>query len=691
MAVRIGVDVGGTFTDLILYDDQTGEVRVAKASTTPTSPDQGVMNAVREGVPERMLGDGLFLHGTTVGLNALLERRGAEVGLLTTAGFRDVLEIRRGEREELISIVWKAPPPLVPRRRRLEATERVLADGSVLTPLDADACAAAAREFTAAGVDSVAIVFLNAYANPTHELAAERLLREHGFEGAISVSHRVSGEYREYERTSTCVIDAYVRPGVTRYLGQLDDALAAVGFEGELLVTRSGGGAMTFAEAAERPFETIQSGPVAGAVGAAELCRRFDIAEAVTADVGGTSFDTCLVLDGRPQVRFEGRVIGMPVQTPWVDVRSIGAGGGSVAQIEGDLMQVGPRSAGAVPGPACYGRGGTEPTVTDAAAALGMLGFGELAGGVQLDFDRARAALEPLAGAVGRSLDETARGILAIANASMANAIRSVSIEQGRDPRAATLIAFGGAGPVFACQLARELGMSSILVPNYAGNFSAWGLLGQDLVRATARTMVTELDEEALASAGRVAGELFAELEERAGAGTGSGHGAEHRIEVALDLRYASQEHTRTIPVEYVDGVVATTPARVRELFAHEYEQVLGHLDEETIELVAVRASTTATLPRRAAETIASEAAGERRQIDAYSFTNERREPFTVVPRTALAPGEVLSGPAIVTEQTTTTYVDAGFELRVDDSGALFLEDRMTANECGPVADTAAA
>ena len=385
MATRLGVDVGGTFTDLIFYDDETGEVQVAKQPTTPAAPERGVIATVLAATPENVLrASRYFLHGTTVGLNSLLERRGANVGLLATRGFRDILEIRRGASDDPYNPFWKPAKPLVPRRLRLPVTERILADGTVHMPLDKADVRDAFELFEREEVTSIAISFLHAYANPAHELEAARVLRELGFDGELSLSHEVSGEYREYERTSTTVIDAYVRPNTSSYLQRLQNSLSEAGFVGDLLVTRCGGGSMTFAQAAQRPFETILSGPVAGAEGAAELARNLDLGDVITADVGGTSFDTCLITNGRPQTIFEGNVLGLPVQTPWVDVRSIGAGGGSIAYVDiGGLLKVGPHSAGADPGPVSYGRGGTEPTVTDAMLVLGFLAAGRLASGIQ--------------------------------------------------------------------------------------------------------------------------------------------------------------------------------------------------------------------------------------------------------------------------------------------------------------------
>ena len=677
MATRLGVDVGGTFTDLIFYDDQSGEVRIAKEPTTPAAPEEGVSGAVSAAVPEKLVRAAeYFLHGTTVGLNSLLERKGATVGLLATRGFRDILEVRRGDRDDPYDLVWKQPPPLVPRRLRLPVTERVRANGAVHTPLDEDDIRTAVETFREEGVTSVAIAFLHSYENPEHELAAERAIRRFGFEGAVSLSHQVSGEYREYERTCTTVIDAYVRPRMATYLRRLEEKLAGAGFGGQLLVTRCGGGAMTFAEAEARPFETILSGPVAGAEGAAELARNLQLGDVITADVGGTSFDTCLITGGRPQVMYEGKVVGLPVQTPWVDVRSIGAGGGSIAYVDaGRLLRVGPQSAGAEPGPACYGRGGTRPTVTDAAFALGLLGEGRLASGILLDRERALAALEPLAEQLGFEVDDVARGVLTIANANMANAIREITVEQGQDPRRMTLVAFGGAGPLFATLLARELEIEQIAIPPYAGNFSAWGLLGADLTQTAARTRIMKLGDDALHNANRILAELFATLASRAV--IANGHGSSR--EVDLDMRYAGQEYTITVPVQSSgDGQIVASVQDIQDAFTREYDRTFGHTMDEKVEIVSVRATLRTPLPRRSEEHLsrAAQPDGHRpRTLEAYSFTRDRRLQFQVVDRSTLGVDGVVTGPAIILEETATTYLDAEFEARVHSSGALYIAD----------------
>src|SRR5690606_14877117 len=556
MATRIGVDIGSTFTDLVYFDERTGETVEGKVPTVPPAPEEGVVNAITQHVPKDIIEEAeFFLHGTTVGLNALLERRGARVGLITTTGFRDVLEIRRGDRAEMYNLFWKQTEPLVPRRLRLEVAGRILGTGAEYRPLDEGTVKAAARTLIAEQVDAIAVSLINAYANPEHELAVERILRSEGFEGGISLSHKISGEYREYERTSTTCVDAFVRGRMSNYLRRLDGRLREMGFKGASLIARSGSGSMTFAEAEDRPFETIMSGPVGGAQGASELAKMLGIKALVTADVGGTSFDTALEIDGKPQVLFEGVIDNMPIQSPWVDVRSIGSGGGSVAHIDpGGLMRVGPRSAGAVPGPACYGKGGTEPGMTEAAAWLGMLGPGDLASGIHLDIEQARAALEAVGTHIGQDVEATAAGVMRISSAAMANAMREISLDQGLDPRTITLLPFGGAGPLMGTLLADELEMNHVVIPPLAGNFSAWGLLGADMVQSAARTRVIDFVPGALSEVNSVLAELFTTLTERSAA-----HADDAVQSGRLDLRYKGQEHTLSIEVEVEGSKVTET------------------------------------------------------------------------------------------------------------------------------------
>lgn len=666
MTTRIGVDIGGTFTDLICYDDDSGEILVEKVPTTPASPETGCVEAVKKAVPPDLLNKSeYFLHGTTVGLNALLERKGSIVGLLATEGFRDVLEIRKGDRGDWYNLFWVPQEPLVPRRLRLPVRERIRSNGYVLTEMEPEDVLKALEIFEREGVTAIAVCFLNAYANPAHELEVKRILEDAGFTGAISLSHQVSGEYRDYERTSTTVIDAFVRGRLSHYMEHIENNLRDIGFPGTCLITRSGSGSMAFSEAETRPFETIMSGPVAGAEGSAELSRSLGLGDLITADVGGTSFDTALITNGRPKLLYQGSVIGMPLQTPWVDVRSIGAGGGSIAYVDlGGLLQVGPQSAGADPGPACYARGGTAATVTDAAFYLGMLGEGILASGVTLDRKKSEAALQPLAEKLNYNLQQTACGIIRIVGSSMANAIREITIEQGIDPRSLKLLAFGGAGPMMGTQLARELDIDTIIVPPAAGNFSAWGLLASDLLQSAARTRQMVLDDQAIEQTDQVLQELYNDLGQRTNARS---NGEDTFKEVGLDMRYGGQEHTITVAPASLDGRINESPEAITQRFNKAYLQTYGVELDSNVEIVSIRASIRRPLSRRKDFLMPKTGSGDSRtgSIKAYSFASDAVVEFITCDRATLVSGREYRGPAILYEPTTTTYVDDGFMFQV--------------------------
>ena len=672
MATRVGVDVGGTFTDVVFYDDSSGEVRIGKVPTVPAAPEQGVESGVSTLLDAAELAAcEYFLHGTTVGLNTILQRSGPAIGLLSTRGFRDVLEIRRTERDDPYGLFAQPFLPLVPRKLRLPVTERLLGSGEVLTALDAADVRDAHEVFNQAGVATIAVAFLHAYANPVHELEAARILREAGFDGELSLSHLVSGEYREYERTATTVVDAYLRPSMRAYLEHLEQSLADAGYTGELRMVRPDGGAITFKEAAERPFETILSGPVGGVQGACELSQNLGLDDVITVDVGGTSFDTALVSDGAARLLYEGNVAGIPIQAAWVDVRSIGAGGGSVAYVDdGGLLRVGPRSAGAHPGPACYGRGGVEPTVTDAALVLGMLPA-TLASGMRPELQQAEDALATLAGPLELDVAGVARGVMVIASAAMAGTMREITVQQGRDPREATLMAFGGAGPLFATLLASELEIPRIVIPPYPGNFSAWGMLGAELARTATRTRVMGLTGEALEEAKHIFTELFKTIEART-----SATGRERVREIAFDMRYKGQEHTVTVNAPSEGERSTVTPEALIELFTEAYTKTFAYTLEFEPEIVTLRATEREPLPRRKAERrppARANGTAKTSHMRAFSFAEERWLDFAHVERDGLVPGAVIEGPAILLEETATTYIDVGFSGAVEASGALFV------------------
>ena len=675
MSSRIGVDIGGTFTDFIVYDENDNKVIIDKIPTTPSDPEKAVIEVVKRNLNKDQISKiDFFLHGTTVGLNALLERKGSKVGLLCTKGFRDIIEIRRGDRDEMYNLFWQPPPPLVPRYLRLEIEERLFANGKIHTDLNTDDVKKACKNFIDEGVNSIAIAFMNAYSNKEHELIAKKILIENGFEGEISLSSLVSGEYREYERTTTTIIDAFVKARMSNYLDTLKNSLNEIGFKGSFLLTRSGSGSMTFDEASERPFETIMSGPVAGAEGAGELSRKLKNANMVTADVGGTSFDTCLILDGRPQIQFEGKIVGLPLQSPWVDVRSIGAGGGSIAYLDdGGLLRSGPQSAGAVPGPACYERGGKEPTTTDAAFYLGMLGEGKLASGLQLNKKLAEEALDSVGSKINLSAFDTAKGILKISSANMADAIREITIEQGIDPRELKLLAFGGAGPLMSNLIAEELEIKEIIIPPYSGNFSAWGLLGADLLQMNAKTKIVRLSDDALIDCNSILENLFKELEER----QKIDFTANEKIkEVALDMRWMGQEHTITLKIDHSNGKINLDAETLKQNFMKEYEKTFGSKLDTVVEIVSTRASIRVNLPRKSESGKIEEENIDisSSTINCYSFNADKNLEFKIVSRNEVKSG--MSGPMVILESTAVTYVDENYSINTDELGNLILQNK---------------
>ena len=676
MASRIGVDIGGTFTDFIVYDESGNKVIIDKIPTTPQSPEKAVIEVIKRNLSQKELEKiDFFLHGTTVGLNSLLERKGSKVGLLCTKGFRDILEIRRGDRDEMYNLFWQPAPPLVPRFLRLEIEERLFANGNVHKKINTEQVKDACNKFIKEKVDSVAIAFINSYTNKDHEILASKILIESGFKGQISLSSMVSGEYREYERTTTTVIDAFVKTRMSNYLNSLKKNLNELGYKGTFLVTRSGSGSMTFDEAEDRPFETIMSGPVAGAEGAGELSRKLNNTNMVTADVGGTSFDTCLIINGRPQIQFEGKILGLPVQSPWVDVRSIGAGGGSIAYLdEGGLIRSGPQSAGAVPGPACYDKGGIQPTTTDAAFYLGMLGEGKLASGLQLNKSLAEKALNSVGSQIGMSAFDAAKGILKIGSANMADAIREITIEQGIDPRELKLLAFGGAGPLMSNLIANELDIKEIIVPPYSGNFSAWGLLGADLLQMNARTKILRLSDEAISECNDILKELFKELEQRQKIDFST---SSQIKEIALDMRWMGQEHTITLKLEdEKDGNISMDTETLKNKFMEEYQKTFGSKLDTVIEIVSTRASLRVQLPRKSESGKIDEVGIEvsNNQIECYSFTENKKIQFDLVARSKI--DSKVSGPLIIIESTAITYVDINYDVNKDSNGNLILVNR---------------
>jgi N-methylhydantoinase A len=667
---RVSMDIGGTFTDVVAYDEQAGTYAAGKAATTPRDLTEGVLAGLEQVVGSP--GDIAFtVHGTTQGLNAFLQRRGERVLLLATRGAGDVYHIARGNRTRLYDVHFRKPKPLVPRSDIVEIGGRLDYAGTELEPLDTDAIRAAAARARDEGFGAIAVAFLFSYVNPDHELAAEAILREELDGVTVSLSHRVAREWREYERTSSAVVDAYTAPIVRRYLERLESELQSRGLGVPLHVMQSSGGIVTAQSARELTLQTLLSGPVGGTMGGVALARLLDRPNLICIDMGGTSFDVSLVVDGQPDVSSEAELEGFPLLMPVVNIHTIGAGGGSIAYAEAGGLRVGPESAGADPGPACYAHGGTQPTVTDANLLLGRVDEASFAGGrMSLDIEAARTAVQTLGDELGIGAEELAEGICDVANAKMAQAIRTLTVEKGIEPRDFSLVACGGAGPMHAVFLARELGVREVLVPRYPGAFSAWGMLESEVRKDAARAYYTplgEVDREELA-------QLLSQLEEEGFAALAD-EGitrATGRVEHALDLRYAGQEYTLTVPLlgagePAEDDFAATLSGR----FDDAHHTRFGHANPGApIEVVVVR--STALGDKGRAEPVALDGAGAGYASATRRVTFDREaHDAVIVRRDDLARDAVVAGPAVISEDTATTVVPPGARAVVDRYGTL--------------------
>jgi len=669
---RVSMDIGGTFTDVVAYDEEAGGYVAGKSSTTPADLTEGVLNALAtiDSHPEAC---SFVVHGTTQGINAFLQRRGERVLLLATAGAGDVYHIARGNRTRLYDIHFRKPTPLVPRADIVEIGGRLNYAGEELAPLDREAVRSAARHARDEGVGALAVAFLFSYINPAHELEAEAILQEElGDAVSISLSHRIAREWREYERTSSAVLDAYTSPIVRRYLDRLEGELRTRGLQVPLHVMQSSGGIVTAQSARQVALQTLLSGPVGGTMGGAALARMLDRPNLICIDMGGTSFDVSLVVDGAPDVSSEASLEGFPLLMSVVNIHTIGAGGGSIAYSEAGGLRVGPESAGADPGPACYGRGGTRPTVTDANVVLGRVDPAWFAGGqMTLDVEAAHRAVGELALELGLETIELAEGICDVINAKMAQAIRTLTVEKGIEPRDFALVAFGGAGPMHAAFLARELEIPEVIVPRFPGAFSAWGMLETEIRKDFSRayfTSLSDLDDEGLASA--VEAQEREAVESLAEEGIDRGRG---RIEHALDIRYVGQEYTLTIPL--LSASEPRGPSFHDDLarrFDEAHDQSFGHANPGApVELVALRSTGLGDLgrvqPQRLELVTGAAYEYEERPIVFGRLERSAR----IVRRDALVPGAAVEGPAVIVEATATTVVPPGSTLQVDDFGHL--------------------
>jgi len=658
---RIAIDIGGTFTDAVWFED--GMLRTAKVPSIPRHQDESVLSAVeRLGASLETVDD--FIHGTTAALNALLERRGARLAMLVTEGFRDVYEIGRANRPEMYDIHWRRPPMLLRRRDVYEVAERRGPDGAVLRELDEGLVRETARR-VAGRYEAVAVCLLHAHVDAGHELRVAEILREEAPEVVVVCSHEIAPEWREYERWSSTAVSAYVTPVIAGYLSRLAERLAVGGLRKPLYVMQSNGGITSADHAVRRAANTLFSGPVGGTIAGVEIGRQLGAERLICVDMGGTSFDVSLVAGGGAEVESQIEVAGHPLLTPSVDVTSLGAGGGSIASVESGGLRVGPESAGAEPGPACYGRGGTRPTVTDANLLLGRIPMdARLAATVELDRDAASAAMEPVARVLGLEPLELAEGIVAVTNAKMADAIREVTIARGIDPREFDLLAFGGAGPLHAVALAEELDIARVIVPAGPGTLSAWGMLHapirHDFVRAFFRPLAG-LDEAELAEA---AGALADEGER-----TLRGQGLEDgRVggELSVDLRYSGQEYTLNVPL---NGAVEELAAR----FTEAHEARYGHANpNEAIEVVNVRAAALGLAEPLPAVELAPAAPEPETHVETVFESAALRT--ALYRRDALGAGSVVTGPCIVLEDGCTTLVPPGWRGTTTVHGHLVLE-----------------
>jgi N-methylhydantoinase A len=690
MAVRIAIDIGGTFTDATLIDEETGRVSIAKVSTTPSDPSIGFMNAVDRALSEGAVSAaavGSVVHATTVATNAIIEGKIARSGFITTDGFRDLLEIARQVRPTLYDPQFEKTRPLIPRDRAVGVVERLGPKGEVLLPLEDGSVREAAALMRREGVESIAVCLLHSYVNPEHERRIGEILAEELPGVPVSLSAEVAPEFREYLRASTTVINAAIRPVVERYLERIEGRLVDAGIDAKLLVMQSSGGVFSSEAASRRPVFMVESGPAAGVIASASLGEALGVPDILSFDMGGTTAKVGLIQGGKPSVTKDYQVgghasagiggmslSGYPVRTPVVDLVEIGAGGGSIAWVDsGGLLRVGPQSAGADPGPVCYRRGGVEPTVTDANVVLGRLNPGYFLGGeIGLDVEGARRAIqERCADPLGLSLVEAANGIVEIANAAMVNALHLISVQRGYDPREFVLVAFGGAGPVHANALARDAEIPTLLIPRSPGIFSATGLLTTDLKRDASRTVMRRLDE---LEPGEVEA-VFASLEQ-SGADELEREGlSRDAIEFSrqIDMRYVGQSYELTIPKP--GRFEASSVPQLLEKFHAEHDRSYGfNAPTEPTECVSLRLTAVGRIAKPPLQPLDSTGGLEPKERRPVYFAEARDYvDCPIYDRYALPAGGRIAGPAVVEEFDSTTVIHPGYAAEIETYGNLIV------------------
>jgi N-methylhydantoinase A len=682
-AIRLSADVGGTFTDVAAFDEKTGALRLGKTLTTPERLVTGIENGVGK-AGSRFQAAGLFLHGTTVAINTILERKGARCALLTTQGFRDIYEIGRVNRPESYNLFFEKHAPLIDRDMRFEIMERMDAQGAVLIPLDEEQVRKLAREAVDAGAQAIAILFLHSYRNPAHEIRAKKIVQQEFPQLFVTASHELSQEYREYERTSTAAANAYVGPRVQTYLTEMESHLGEAGFGGNFLIVQSTGGLFDVDDARRSCIRMLESGPAAGVVGTKVLCDSIGLTNAIAFDMGGTTAKAGVIYEGTVLMTgsalIGGYATGLPVQMPMIDIQEVGTGGGSIARVEvGNALRVGPESAGAAPGPVCYGLGGTEPTITDANLILGRLGADRFLGGeMPLDLDGAKNALsKKIAGPLGIDPIEAAEGILRIATTKMAHVVRWVTTERGLDAADFALVAYGGAGPLHASAVARELSIGTVIIPRAPGHFSACGMLVADLRRDFVNTWFKPLDEASFDEMEAI----FKEMERQGRDTVGRGQtlsGVEVRR--SADMRYVGQEHAVTVelPIELFKN---EDRAGIKALFDAVHQTRYGFsVAHEKAEIVSLRSAVVGQLRKPPFEHIAK---GEA-EPDAAAFRGKRPVYFAstgfvdtpTYDRPALKTVNKIAGPALIEEHASTTVVHPGDRAEIDAFGDIVIAVR---------------
>ena len=682
-AIRLSADVGGTFTDVAAFDEATGALRLGKTLTTP----QRLVTGIEDGVAKagsRFAEARLFLHGTTVAINTILERSGARCALLTTLGFRDIYEIGRVNRPESYNLFFSKHVPLIDRDLRFEIMERMDAQGAVLIPLDEEQVRTVVRNAVKEGVQAIAILFLHSYRNPAHEQRAKAIV-EQEFPGIfVTSSHELSQEYREYERTSTAAANAYIGPRVQRYLTEMESHLDGAGFVGNFLIVQSTGGLFGVDDARRACIRMLESGPAAGVVGTKALCGSIGVSNAIAFDMGGTTAKAGVIYEGNVLMTgaalIGGYATGLPVQMPMIDIQEVGTGGGSIARIEvGNALRVGPESAGASPGPVCYGLGGSEPTITDANLILGRLGADRFLGGeMRLDLGAAKKALtEKIATPLGLDPIEAAEGIVRIANTKMAHVVRWVTTERGLDAADFALVAYGGAGPLHASAVARELSIGTVIIPRAPGHFSACGMLVADLRRDFVNTWFTPLADASFPAMENI----FAEME-RAGRDTVERGQTLSGVEVrrSADMRYVGQEHAVTVELPN-ELFAAQDRDGIKKRFDAVHQIRYGFsVPTEKAEIVSLRSAIIGELRKPPFEHIAEGGpepdAGAFRDKRPVYFVSTRFIETPTYNRPALKAGNKIMGPALIEEHASTTVAHPGDVVEVDAFGDLVITVR---------------